>query len=152
MVKRPPKEDDTLTLWVKKKDNGSEIVDTNTSYTFNVLGDLGLDYGEKKEIELKVVDKWYTKSGEVQRIFLEYHGAGDGEITDINEGEDDEKENEVENPLSEIAEKKLGDEEFKITSEESSSIGEAKREAMKQQRDPAIDPEFNKLDSTDEDN
>jgi len=48
MVKRPPKEDDTLTLWVKKKDNGSEIVDTNTSYTFNVLGDLGLDYGEKK--------------------------------------------------------------------------------------------------------
>jgi len=146
-----------MTLEVKKDDSRSQVVGVSVPYAFQINSNLDLNHGERERMDFEVVNKWYTESGDVQRVFLEYHGTGKGDITQLGGGEknrqkEDEKEKGAEKPLSEIAEEKLKGEEFEITGKESSSISEAKREAMEQQRDPAIDPKINNINSTDEDN
>jgi hypothetical protein len=44
--------------------------------------------------------------------------------------------------LDKIAEELIGDEEFEIEEDDDSLVGEAKRQARNQQRDPAIDPKL----------
>jgi hypothetical protein len=151
MLNEPPEEGDVLTLEIKKEDEKPQVVGVDVPYTFCITGELGLDHGEKKRLEMKVANRWYTESGDIQRVFLDCHDASDGETTELQNKEEDKKEG-AENTLSEVAKETIGDTEFKITEEEkSSSIGDAKREAMREQRDPAIDPDMNKIDSTDED-
>jgi hypothetical protein len=150
MINDPPEEGDILTLDIKEENGKAKVVGVDLPYIFSITDDLGLDCNERRRVEMKVTDRWYTESGDIQRVFLEYHGIFDGDTTKFQAEEENERE--VENPLSEVAERAMDDTEFKISDEEKpSSIGDAKREAMREQRDPAIDPDMNKIDSTDED-
>jgi len=115
--------------------------------------------GEEIQVEGEITKKIFAPNGDPKMVFLSVQTIGEargdekvgrGEDTDkssasrggrrrrgrVGRGEDTDK------SLQEIAEQFIGDDELSVTGDNESLVGEAKRTAKNQQRDPAIDPKL----------
>lgn len=149
--------------WVKKQTSGvpdikGELTDDSVrgGVTFVVNDSVTHPYLEEgTRFEFRgVKDHYYSKEAEVQVMITEHtdftsrgktdHSTSSASQTDSSTKQISSRRNHsVSKDLNEIAEDKIGNEEFTITQDDrESAIEKAKKRAKKQQRDPAIDPKL----------
>lgn len=161
--------------WVKKDESGvpdikGELIDESCQFGVPFVVREGVSHPYLEEgtqfLFRNVKDYYYSKRDEVQVVITEYtdfekRGEGTSK-TSTNEGpgssgarssgsKKSARSRSSEKSLHKIAKEKLGDETFTVEQDDASLVGDARRKAKNQQRDPAIDPRLQENYNSDND-
>lgn len=160
--------------WVKKSESGipdikGELTDDSVIEPIYFVVSEGVKHPyleEGAEFRFEgVKDHYYTRKDQVQVVVTEYtdferldDGTGPSSPKQSSESTSREatsrsrpRSSSKRANLAKIANEKIGDEEFTTRQDdEDSMVGRAKKEAISQQRDPAIDPRLRESDDDDE--
>lgn len=150
-------------FWVKKEepkmpDIAGALCDeeSNTRQMFVVNDGVSHPYLEegRKFVFQNAKDHYYEGGSKVQLMITQHTDFTDKGLSTGHSSSSDRDtpsvdsstttSNSGDKSLHEIAQSMLGGEEFTETQQRESSISKAKKKAKRQQRDPAIDPKFNK--------